>query len=94
MGVIIRGTIPQATRPGAKKYWGNYEKLPKYCEEIFTTVNSDKNYEDYVQVNNMGLTPAKPEGSSTTYDEVAQGYTTKLTIVAYSKGFIRFIKTI
>lgn len=88
MGVIIRGTIPKSTRPGVKKYWGNYEKLPKYCEEIFTVVNSDRNYEEYVQINNMGLAPAKPEGSSVTYDEVSQGYTTRLTNVSYSKGFI------
>lgn len=87
-GVILRGTIPQANRPGVKDYWGNYEKLPKYCEEIFTTVNSDKNYEDYVQVNNMGLTAAKPEGDSVPFDAIAQGYTTKLTNVSYAKGFI------
>jgi phage major head subunit gpT-like protein len=62
--------------------------LPKYCEEIFNVVNSDRNYEEYVQINNMGLAPAKPEGSSTTYDEVSQGYTTRGTNVSYSKGFI------
>ena len=88
MAVIIRGTVPQSTRPGVKSYWGNYEKLPKYCEEIFNVVKSDKNYEEYVQINNMGLAPAKPEGSSTTYDEIKQGYTTRGTNVAYSKGFI------
>jgi len=87
-GVIIRGTIPKATRPGVKTYWGNYEKLPKYCEEIFNVVNSERNYEEYVQINNMGLTPAKPEGSATTFDSIAQGFTTRLTNVSYSKGFI------
>jgi len=87
-GVIIRGTIPQATRPGVKKYWGNYEKLPKYCEEIYNTVSSDKNYEDYVQVNNMDKAPAKDEGDGVVYDDVTQGYTTKLTNVSYAKGFI------
>lgn len=88
MSVMIRGTIPKATRPGVKSYWGNYEKLPKYCEEIFTVVNSDKNYEEYVQINNMGIVPAKPEGSAVAYDALAQGYTTRGTNVSYSKGFI------
>lgn len=88
MSVIIRGTIPKATRPGVKSYWGNYEKLPKYCEEIFNTVSSDKNYEEYVQINNMGIAPAKAEGASTTYDALSQGYTTRGTNISYSKGFI------
>lgn len=87
-GVILRGTIPQALRPGVKTYFGNYEDLPKYCEEIFNVVNSDKNYEDYVQVNNMTFAPAKPEGDGTSFDSIAQGYTRKLTNVSYAKGFI------
>lgn len=87
-GVIISGTIPKAMRPGVKDYFGKYDELPKYSEMMFNVVQSDKGYEEYVQVNNMGLAPAKPEGSATTYDAVSQGYTQRLTNVAYSKGFV------
>lgn len=87
-GIIISGTIPKAMRPGVKDYFGKYDELDKYNEMMFTAISSDKGYEEYVQVNNMGLAPAKPEGSATTYDAISQGYTQRLTNAAYSKGFI------
>ncbi len=87
-GVIISGTIPKAMRPGVKDYFGKYDELPKYSDMMFDTVSSDKGYEEYVQVNNMGLAPAKAEGQATTYDAVSQGFTQRITNVAYSKGFI------
>lgn len=87
-GVIISGTIPKAMRPGVKDYFGVYDELPKYSEQMFEVVTSDKGYEEYVQVNNMGLTPVKPEGEGTKYDGISQGFTQRLTNVPYSKGFI------
>jgi hypothetical protein len=87
-GVIISGTIPKALRPGVKKYTGNYDKLPKYNEMMFDVTTSDKGYEEYVQINNMGLTPAKGEGEAVRYDAISQGYTTRLTNVPYAKGIV------
>lgn len=87
-GVIISGTIPKAMRPGVKDYFGKYDELPKYSELIFEKTKSDKGYEEYVQINNMGLTPVKPEGEGTKYGGISQGFTQRLTNVPYSKGFI------
>jgi len=88
MPIILRSTIPPANRPDTKSMWGTYDKLPKYSEQIFDTIMSDKNYENYTEVVGMGLTGEKSEGDSTSYDSITQGYTTTGTNVAYSKGFI------
>ncbi len=87
-GVMISGTIPKGMRPGVKDFFGNYDELPKYSEMMFDVMTSDKGYEEYVQVNNMGLAPVKPEGSAVAYDSLSQGITQRITNVAYAKGFV------
>ncbi len=82
--VILRSNIPPANRPDTKAFWGKYEKLPKYSEQMFNKVTSDKNYESYTEIVGMGLTGEKTEGDSTSYDGISQGYTTTGTNVSYS----------
>lgn len=87
-GVILRASIPQALRPGVKEFWGKYEEHPNYYERLFEKVSSDKNYEEYTQITNMGLVEKKPENSAVKYDEIRQGYTTRIDNNAYARGFI------
>lgn len=88
-GLITTASIPKALWPGVNSWFGMaYEKHKAEYPELFEKETSDKKYEEQVQVVGMGLAPAKPEGSPTSYDSLVQGYIARYTHVAYSLGFI------
>lgn len=89
MAVINTGSFPKALWPGIKQWWGEaYNEHPEEFVFLFDKETSDKNYEEYVQQTGFGLAAVKTEGSGTQYDSAIQGYTTRLTNVAYGLGFI------
>lgn len=88
-GIITTGTFPKSLWPGLHSHWGiTYNEHGQECRDLFDIESSNMAYEEDVEEIGMGLAPAKPEGSSTTYDSPAQGYTTRSTHVVYSLGFI------
>lgn len=89
MGAINTGNFAKFLWPGAKAIYGTaYDKLETQYPEIFTKTTSDKAYEEYLGFSGFGLAPVKPEGAPTSYDTAQQGFTVRLTNVAYSLGFI------
>lgn len=88
-GVITTGNIAKALRPGVKSWWGIfYKNHPDEYVKLFDERNSDKSFEEDVQVTGMGLAAAKPQGSSIQYDSIEQGFVNRSTHVTYGKGFI------
>lgn len=87
--VETRGTLPKALWPGVRAWWGqDYAKHAEECKMVFDVMTSEKAFEEDVELTGMGLAAIKSEGASSTYDNIAQGPTTRFTNVTYSLGFI------
>lgn len=88
-GVISTGNHPAALWPGVHAWFGaKYAEHPVEYTQIFDVQTSSKAYEEMVQSYGFGLAPVKPQGSGTSYDSHAQGFTARFSHVAYSLGFI------
>ena len=89
MAAIATGNHPKALWPGVNSWFGaKYDEHDKQYDKLFEVRSSNQNYEELVLHTGFGLTPVKPEGSSTAYDSHSQGYTARGTNVAYSLGYI------
>lgn len=89
MATITTGSHPKALWPGVKAWWGRtYDEHKVEHTDLFDTDDSNKAYEEDVQVTGFGLAPVKPEGGGVIYDTETQGFTKRYTHVAYALGFI------
>jgi len=87
--IITTGSFPKGLIPGVKASFGNkYNQLPKEYAQIFKTVTSDRNYEEYVGISPFGMANVKSEGSGISYDTSRQGFITRLVNTTYANGFI------
>jgi hypothetical protein len=88
-GVINTGTHPKLLWPGIHAIWGQvYAEHAKEYGDLFTELDSDKAYEQDVEVTGFGLAPVKAQGAPTQYDSEFQGFITTYSHVAYSLGYI------
>jgi len=88
-GVITTGSHPKALWPGVRAHWGlTYDTHEKEYTHLYTSVDSDKNYEEDVQVTSFGLVPKKSQGEGISYDSHGQGYVSRYTNVTYAMGYI------
>ena len=88
-GVINTGSLPKLLWPGLQEVFGmHYAQHEKTFPKLFSTVKSDKAYEEYVQVTGLSLGQFKPQGQSISYDTQQQGYVTRLTNAAYALGYM------
>lgn len=88
-GVITTGNHPKLLWPGLHALFGTtYKDLPRRYQDIFRVENSDKAYEEVVELSGFGLAPIKAEGASIVYDSTSQGPTSRFTNVVYGLGFI------
>jgi len=88
-GVISTASHPKALWPGVKAWWGQvYDEHPVEYTDLFDHDTSRQNYEELVQLTGFGLVPRKPEGQGTSYDSEIQGFTTRVTHIAYAMGYI------
>lgn len=88
-GVITTGNIPKALWPGVRGWWGRfYDEYPKEYPDLFEIQQSDKQYEELVEVTGFGLAPVKPQGQAIEYDSEEQATVARFTNVAYALGFI------
>lgn len=89
MSVISTGNHPKALWPGVKAHFGHsYAKHPDEYPLIFDKSDSDKAYEERVELTGFGLAPVKNQGSPVSYDTETQGYTSRLTNVTIALGYI------
>ncbi len=89
MAVITTGTHPKALWPGIHAWWGRTynEHRPEY-PDLFDEADSDKAYEEDVEITGYGLAPVKPQGTQIFYDTEVQGPVSRYTHVAYALGYI------
>jgi hypothetical protein len=89
MGAVNTGLITKALQPGVNKFYGmGYKEHPLELSQIFETFESEKAYEEDVQMVGTGLVPVKAQGAPITYDMVKQGYTTRYSQLTYAMGII------
>lgn len=88
-GVITTGSHPKALWPGVHDFWGQvYAEHATEYTDLYEWEDSDKAYEEDVQITGFGLAPVKPQGTSVSYDSEVQGPTTRYTHIAYALGYM------
>lgn len=88
-GIINTGSHPKLLWPGIHATWGQiYAEHPTEYTDLYEENNSDKAYEEELQVTGFGLAPIKPEGQSVSYDSEVQGALARYTHIAYALGYI------
>lgn len=89
VGVITTGNTPKALWPGINAWFGRfYDEYPKEYIDLFDVQNSEKAYEEVVEVTGFGLAPIKPQGEAIEYDSETQQTIARFTHVAYAIGYI------
>lgn len=87
-GVINTGSHPKALWPGIHAFWGQvYAEHDIEYTDLYDVLDSDKAYEEDVQITGFGLAPVKTEGGSTSYDSEIQGGVQRYTPIAYALGY-------
>lgn len=88
-GIISTGSHPKLLWPGVKAIWGqtNAQHETEYTD-LYEQLDSDKAYEEELQVTPFGLASIKTEGGPVTYDSEVQGPVTRYQHIAYSLGYI------
>lgn len=88
-GVINTGSHPKALWPGVHAMWGQvYDEHQKEYTDLFEQEDSDKAYEEDVQITGFGLAPVKPQGQPVEYDSEIQGPVQRYNHIAYALGYI------
>lgn len=87
MSIITSGGFPKALRPGLKKIFNTEaEKQTQYHLEIYSKVDSDKQYEERLGLVGLGTAMVKPEGMPVQYSDMQQGYVRRSTNVVIALG--------
>ena len=88
-GVINTGSHPKLQWPGVHDIWGQvYDEHPKEYVDFYDQEESDRAYEQDVQVTPFGLAPVKTQGGPPSYDSEVQGFVTTYTPLMYALGYI------
>lgn len=88
-GVINTGSHPKLLWPGVHAIWGQvYDAHPTEYTDLYEVRNSQRAYEQDVQVTGFGLAPVKPQGGQVSYDSEIQGWVTTYAHIAYALGYI------
>lgn len=88
-GIINTGSHPKLLWPGVHATWGQiYNEHQEEYTQLYEVLDSDKAYEETVQVTGFGLAPIKAEGAPVSYDSEVQGVVTRFTHIAYAQGYI------
>lgn len=88
-GVTTTGSHPKALWPGVHEFWGQvYNAYAAEYPDLYDQEDSERAYEEDVQITGFGLAPIKPQGQPLTYDSEVQGPVTRYTHIAYALGYI------
>lgn len=88
MSTITTGTHPKALWPGVFSMFGMSYNNRDQWRDLVTVQTSDKNREEMVQNNGLGLASIKEQGASISYDSTSQGGTAIAQHVVYGLGYI------
>lgn len=88
-GTITTGSFAKALWPGLNKiFQDTYKMYPEEYTKFTSKVTSDKNREEYLGFNGLGLVAKKPEGSPTKFDSMEQGFVPIIQNVSFGLGYI------
>lgn len=88
-GVINTGSHPKLLWPGIFTTWGQiYNEHATEYTDLYDVRDSDKAYEEGVQVTGFGLAPVKSEGGPISFDSEVQGTISRYVHVPYALGYI------
>jgi hypothetical protein len=88
-GVINTGTHPKLLWPGIREIWGQtYDAHPTEYTDLYDVRNSQRAYEQDVEVSGFGLAPVKGQGAPMSFDSESQGWVTTYAHIAYALGYI------
>jgi hypothetical protein len=88
-GVINTGSHPKLLWPGIHATWGQiYAEHATEYTDLYNIEDSDKAYEQDVEITGFGLAPVKGQGAPVQYDSEIQGIITTYQHVAYALGYI------
>jgi len=88
-GVINTGSHPKLLWPGIHATWGQiYAEHATEYTDLYNIEDSDKAYEQDVEITGFGLAPVKGQGAPVQYDSEIQGIVTTYQHVAYALGYI------
>lgn len=88
-GIINTGSHPKLLWPGVHAIWGQvYNEHDKEYPDLYDQQDSEKAYEQDVQVTGFGLAPVKGQGAPVSYDSEIQGIVTTYYHIAYALGYI------
>lgn len=88
-GITATSSHPKLLWPGVHETWGQiYAEHAKEYGDLYDELDSEKAYEQDVQVTGFGLAPVKAQGAGVTYDSEVQGIITTYTHIAYALGYI------
>lgn len=88
-GVISTGTHPKLLWPGVRETWGQEysQHTPEYTA-LYDVHDTDRAYEEDVQITPFGPAPVMPEGHGVQYDYELQGPISRYTPIGYGLGYI------
>lgn len=87
-GVITTGNHPKLLWPGIHATWGQvYNAHETEYTDLYDMEDSEKAYEEDVQVTGFGLAPVKAEGAPVSYDSEIQGAVQRYLHIAYALGY-------
>ena len=88
-GEILSSGNPRRLLEGVRLWYGQaYKEFPKEYEMFMNTIKSDRAYEDIINMAGMGLAVKKPEGAPVVFDDIKQGYATRMIPSVYAKAFM------
>lgn len=88
-GVITTGNHPKALWPGIRAWWGrSYNEHGMEWKEFLDAADSDKAYEEDVELTGFGLAGVKQQAEAITFDSESQGTVKRYTHVVYGLGYI------
>ena len=75
---ISRAQLAKELEPGLNALFGmEYTRYENQHSEIFTTVASDRAFEEEVMLSGFGAAPTKSEGSAINFDDAQEAYTAR-----------------
>lgn len=88
-GAVTSGSFPKALQVGINKWFQTeYDDWPEEWSQMFTTENSEKQFEEDVGVSQFGLAGVKPEAKGIEYDDMEQNFVSRYEHRVFAKGFI------
>ena len=85
---ISRAQLLKELLPGLNALFGlEYQKYGEEHKEIFETETSERSFEEETKLSGFGTAPVKAEGSSISYDNAQEAWTSRYTHETIALGF-------